>query len=128
MATNKVDWMEMDKKYSAVLVLVALLFFSGFVKQVCDYRNVNTGKMYNLFSEDFCICVSSNAEQIDSWVDHDRDFDYSYTYSPVRCFEDVARRRGRVGVKALVSGIDRGDIDRLSAENIDPLVPVAGTE
>lgn len=52
--------------------------FSGFVKQVCDYRNVNTGKTYNLFSEDFCICVSSNAEHIDSWVDHDRDFDYSY--------------------------------------------------
>lgn len=52
--------------------------FSGFVKQVRNYRNVNKGKMYNIFSEDFCICVSSNAEQIDSWVDHDRDFDYSY--------------------------------------------------
>lgn len=52
--------------------------FSGFVKQVYDYKNANTGKMYNLFSQDFYVCVSSNAKQIDSWIDHNRDFDYSY--------------------------------------------------
>ncbi len=52
--------------------------FSGFVKQVYDYRNVNTGKTNNFFSEAFYNCVISNAEQIDSWIDHNRDFDYSY--------------------------------------------------
>lgn len=52
--------------------------FSGFVEQVYNHRGAVTEKTQPLFSEDFYKCVSSNAKQIDSWIVHNRDFDYSY--------------------------------------------------
>lgn len=52
--------------------------FSGYVKDVYSHKDSVTGKVYRLLSEDFYKCICSNAEQIDSWIDHGKDFEYSY--------------------------------------------------
>ena len=52
--------------------------FSGYIKDVYNHKHSVTGRVYSLLSDDFYKCVCSNAEQIDSWINHRRDFEYSY--------------------------------------------------
>ena len=51
--------------------------FSGYIKDVYTHKHSVTGKVYSLLSDDFYKCVCSNAEQIDSWINDRRDFEYS---------------------------------------------------
>ena len=52
--------------------------FSGYIKDVYNHKHSVTGRVYSLLSDDFYKCVCRNAEQIDSWINHRRDFEYSY--------------------------------------------------